>query len=83
MPGPTDSAKISNEDLMRAVGRYLDRHKLKNVCVLQVEGGVVVQGTATVYTSEAYQDVLETYTVSWEELQGLIAEFRRLDGMRR
>ncbi|MBI5956926.1 MAG: hypothetical protein HY871_07980 [Chloroflexi bacterium] len=83
MPGPMASAMISNEDLMRAVGRYMDRHKLKNVCVLQVEGGVVVQGTATVYTSEAYQDALETYTISLEELQALIAEFRRLDGMRR
>lgn len=66
--------KLSHPDMLRAVTRFVERERLRNICLLEVEGGVVVQGYALVDTREGWNLALKTQILSHDDLHKLLEE---------
>jgi hypothetical protein len=71
MPDPRK--KSSYGPVLLALGNYAEERNWRDICVLEVEGGMIVQGTGLVQTAEGYQYVVETKMFSHDELAKLIA----------
>ena len=65
---------ISYEQALRALGKVAERKGLRNVCLLELDGGVVLQGQAVRNTREGYVLTLETSVFKRDELESLIRE---------
>jgi hypothetical protein len=51
-----------------------ESQRLRDICILEVEGGVVLQGQALVSTREAYNVVSRTRVLSHEDLEKLVRQ---------
>jgi hypothetical protein len=65
---------ISYERALQAIGRQVEERRLRDICILEVEGGLVLQGQAIVSTREGYQLVSKTEVLSHEDLEKLARE---------
>ena len=63
--------QVGYEKLLRAVGRFCDEQKLDEVCVLEFEKGIVLQGLHVSSTGEGYIRHLVSYTWSYEQIAHL------------
>lgn len=66
--------KLSQGDMLRAVTRFVERERWRNICLLEVEGGVVVQGYALIDTREGWNLALKTQILSHDDLHKLLEE---------
>lgn len=64
--------RIDYERVLQAIGRLAQQQRLRDVCVLEVEGGMVMQGEALVSTREGYHRVSDTRVLSHDELEKLV-----------
>ncbi len=74
MANPGAAKKMKYEPVLRAVGRLAEAKRLRDICVLEVEGGIVLQGQALVSTRDDYQLVSRTQVLSHDDLQKLTRE---------
>ena len=63
--------KLGYEKILRAIGKYCDQHKLDEVCLLEFEKGVVLQGLRVESTSEGYIRELVSETWSYEQIAAM------------
>ncbi len=56
--------------LFRALGEFIEEHKLSEVAVLEFDRGIVISGLALEQTVLGWERVPRTYTLSYEELTG-------------
>jgi hypothetical protein len=66
--------RMEYERVFQAVGREAQRQKLRDICLLEVEGGIVLQGHALVSTRDGYQLTFETQVLSHGDLEKLMRE---------
>jgi hypothetical protein len=66
------SGRMEYELVFQAVGRLAKRKNLRDVCLLEFEGGVILQGYSLISTTEGYQLVFKTHTLSHEDLKQLV-----------
>jgi hypothetical protein len=59
---------LGYEKMLCVVGRFCDQHKLDEVCLLEFEKGIVLQGLQIDSTSEGYSRRLVSETWSYEQL---------------
>jgi hypothetical protein len=71
MPNPFGGKRINYEQALRAIGHLAEEQRLRDVCVLEIEGGMVLQGDALVGTSQGYQLVPRTQEFSRKDLEDL------------
>jgi hypothetical protein len=60
--------KLGYEKMLQAIGRYCDERKLDEVCLLEFEKGIVLQGLQVDSTSEGYIRQLVSATWSFEQI---------------
>lgn len=60
--------RLKYERVLQAIGRMIENERLREVCILEVEGGMVLQGQALVSTREGYNLVSKTRVLSHEDL---------------
>ena len=63
--------KLGYEKMLRAVGRFCDQHKVDEVCLLEFEKGIILQGLQVDSTSDGYIRRLVSETWSYEQLAEL------------
>ncbi len=61
-------------EVFAALGRYIDKRKLEDVCVLEFEGGVIVTGSSFFEKGEGFGRSIETKVFSFADLQRLVKE---------
>ncbi len=71
---PLAGGKVGYERVLQAVGRLAENQRLRDICILEVEGGVVLQGQALVSTREGYHVASRTKVLSHEDLDKLMRE---------
>ncbi len=71
---PIGGGTLSYERTLQAIGRMAESQRLRDICILEVEGGLVLQGQALVSTREAYNVVSRTRVLSHEDLEKLVRE---------
>jgi hypothetical protein len=74
MANPSAAKRLKWERTLQAVGRLAENQRLRDICILEVEGGVVLQGQALVSTRDGYHLVSKTKVLSHEDLAKLIRE---------
>ncbi len=74
MAYPAERKRMDYEQVLQAVGRLVAEQRLREICILEVEAGIVLQGQALVGTSEGYQLVPRTQLLSHEDLEKLARE---------
>lgn len=72
--GALEKAKISYPDALAALGRYIAKKGLTDVCLMEFESGFIVLGSVLYETGESYGRRMEMQTFSFDELQRLIRE---------
>ncbi len=60
--------KVGYEKLLRAVGRFCEEQKLDEICLLEFEKGIVLQGLRVASTGDGYIRHMVSYTWSYEQL---------------
>lgn len=74
MANPAAVRRRDYERVLQAIGRLAEEQRLRNICILEVEGGMVLQGQALISTREDYHLVPKTQVLSHEDLERLIRE---------
>ena len=65
---------IGYEQAFRALGRVAEKKGLRSICLLELEGGIVLQGQVLKNTSEGYVLTMDTTVFRREELENLMRE---------
>jgi hypothetical protein len=63
---------IPYPELLRAIGRFIVKRGITNVCVMEFEDGVIVTGTVLYETGETMGRRTETHILSGEDLHRLV-----------
>ena len=69
---PETDSIIDYEKLLMIIGRYIQSERLTQVCVLEVRGGLVVQGLAAVPSGDTNELVMRTQTFDRNALRELL-----------
>lgn len=72
--GALETAKIKYPDALAALGRYIAKKGLSDVCLMEFESGFILLGSVLYETGESYGRRTEVQTFSFDELQQLIRE---------
>lgn len=65
---------IRYADALAAIGRFLARKQLTDVCIMEFEQGVIITGSVLYETGEHYNRRIETHILSPDDLNRLIKE---------
>lgn len=65
---------IAYPETFAALGRFAAKRKLRDVCVMEFEGGVIVAGTVFYEKGEALGRSIETKVFTFADLQRLVKE---------
>jgi len=74
MANPAAAKRMDYERVLQSIGRLAEEQRLRDICILEVEGGMVLQGQALVSTREDYQLVSKTQVLSHTDLEKLTRE---------
>src|SRR4030042_2849304 len=74
MASPHAGRPLSYERVLQAIGRLAEKQRLRDLCILEVEGGVVLQGRALGSTSTGFNLVSRTRVLSHSDLEALVGE---------
>jgi hypothetical protein len=65
---------ITYPEVFAAIGRFINRKKLRDVCVMEFEGGLIVSGSVFFDKGEGFGRTIETQVFSFDELRQLVKE---------
>jgi hypothetical protein len=65
---------IAYPEMFSALGRFIAKEKMNNVCVMEFENGVIVTGSVSYAAGETLGKYTETKVLSFEDLQRLTRE---------
>jgi|GEM_PF-1525203 len=74
MADTSAARRLKYERALQAVGRMIETQRLRDICILEVEGGLVLQGQALVSTREGYNLISKTRVLSHEDLEQMARE---------
>lgn len=69
---PLSGQEVQYPEVLAAVGRFIAKQGLSNVCIMEFEKGVIITGSVLFEAGESYQRRMETHVLSEEELRRLI-----------
>ena len=65
---------VQYPELFAALGRYIAKLGISNVCVMEFENGVIITGSLLYETGESFNRRVETKGLSHEDLKRLVKE---------
>ncbi|MBI5302352.1 MAG: hypothetical protein HY868_09455 [Chloroflexi bacterium] len=68
------SLQIQYPELFAALGRYIAKLGISNVCVMEFENGIIITGSVLYETGESFNRRLETKILSHDDLKRLVKE---------
>jgi len=74
MASPSAAKSLSYERTLQAIGRLAEKQRLRDLCVLEVDGGILLQGRALVSTREGFNLISKTRVLSHDDLEQMIRE---------
>jgi hypothetical protein len=67
-------------DLFTALGKFINDKKLRDVCVIEYEDGIIVSGSVIYDSHQHTRRNQETFVLSRDDLQKMIPQRRGLFG---
>ncbi len=69
------TTRVDYEDILRAVGYFIDQNNLKEVCIIELNEGVLVRGIRyTTDRTSGYQTISESFLFTNEDLEKLLED---------
>ncbi len=65
---------IAYPEMFTAIGKYIEKHKMSNVCVMEFEDGVIITGSVFYESSETTGRSIQTKVLSFADLQRSLKE---------
>jgi hypothetical protein len=72
MASPPATGGLNYERALQAIGRLAEKQRLRDLCILEVEGGVVLQGRALVSSRDGFNLVSKTRIISRDDLDQMM-----------
>jgi hypothetical protein len=72
MTSPPAAGGLNYERALQAIGRLAEKQRLRDLCILEVEGGVVLQGRALVSSRDGFNLVSKTRIISRDDLDQMM-----------
>lgn len=69
-----DKKPIRYPETFAAIGQFIAKRKLEDVCVMEFEGGIIVTGSLFFDKGEGFGRSIETKIFSFAELQRMAKE---------
>jgi len=66
-------SKTDYQDVLRAIGHYIDQQQFSNIRVLETEEGIILQGTS-MGRERRGELKAETYLLTTDDLESLLRE---------
>jgi len=60
------------QDLLRAIGHYIDRSGFSNIRLIETEEGIIIQGRVSTTGEIGGEKKTETYLLTLEDIQDLM-----------
>lgn len=70
------ASKVNYERLLRAIGRLVQEQGLQDICIVEVEGGFVLQDQDLVATEDGYRGVSNIQLLNHAKLETLASGLR-------
>ncbi len=70
--GPLGSGRVPYSDAFAAIGHFVSKKNMSDVCVLEFEHGVIVSGSVLFVAGENYRRQVETHVFSVDDLRKMI-----------
>jgi hypothetical protein len=62
------------EDVLRAIGHFIDEHNFKEVCIIELEEGILVRGLVYTANRTGYRTISEAYLFTNEDIDHILEE---------
>ncbi len=72
--GALGGRNLGYADAFKAIGRFVERKQLTDVCVMEFEQGLIVTGSVLYPAGESYNRNIETHILSQDDLRRLMKE---------
>jgi hypothetical protein len=78
------NGRVDYEDALRAIGHFIDEHSFKEVCISELEEGILVRGLVYNTQRTAARTISESYLFTNEDIDRILEEAykRRNSGKR-
>ncbi|HEX9988970.1 MAG TPA: hypothetical protein VGE45_10905 [Chloroflexia bacterium] len=70
----TGNFRMEYEDVFRAIGYFIDHNNMKEVCIIELQEGILVRGLR--YTAErgGYHTISESFLFTNQDLENIVNE---------
>src|SRR6476660_10173050 len=68
----TGTGRMDYEDVLRAIGHFIDEHNFKEVCIIELEEGILVRGLVYTANSQGFRTISEAYLFTNEDLDHIL-----------
>jgi hypothetical protein len=68
------SGRMDYEDVLRAIGHFIDEHNFKEVCIIELEEGILVRGLVYTANRSGYRTISEAYLFTNEDIDHILEE---------
>ena len=81
MMDQTGTHRFEYEDVMRALGYFIDQNNLRDVCIVELREGILLRGVSFTANRSGYQTLSESYLFTNDDLERIIEESYERRGM--
>ncbi len=68
------SGRVDYEDVLRAIGHFIDEHNFKEVCIIELEEGILVRGLVYNAHHTGARTISEAYLFTNEDIDRILEE---------
>ncbi len=70
----TGTGRINYQDVLRAIGHFIDEHNFKEVCILEIEEGILVRGLVYSANRQGFRTISEAYLFTNDDIDQLLEQ---------
>jgi hypothetical protein len=74
MMDQTGSYRFEYKDVMRALGYFIDQNNLREICIVELNEGILIRGSSHTASRTGFLANTESYLFSNEDLERIINE---------
>src|SRR3954462_15933994 len=76
----TGTGRMDYEDVLRAIGHFIDEHNFKEVCIIELEEGILVRALVHPANRRGLRTISQAYPFTNEDIDHILEEASQLRG---
>jgi hypothetical protein len=70
----TGNFRMEYEDVFRAIGYFIDQNNMKEVCIIELQEGILVRGLRYAAERGGYHTISESFLFTNQDLENIVNE---------